>query len=105
MEKRGSRQPPPAPRKKRYRKCIRPSARVKRKLNFDDASIESVDEKKFRLPTQHCKRCAVSEEKAPARRRRDDIDSSERESTTEIRPKSEEECENEEESEVEKVKS
>lgn len=96
MEKRGSNQPPPAPRKKRNRKCIRPSGKVKRKLNFDEESIESVVEKKSMLSTQHCKRCSVSEDKAPAQRQKDETNHSERESTTEIQSKSGEKCKNKE---------
>ena len=35
-----SRQPPPAPRKQRIRKDIKPSGKVKRKLNFDEKQAE-----------------------------------------------------------------
>ena len=36
MPRAGLRQPPPAPRKRRLRKAITPTGRVKRKLNFDE---------------------------------------------------------------------
>ena len=81
MGRRGSRQPPPAPRKERLRKCIRPTGRVRRKLNFDEENKESISEKRKTPKADQCKSCAVCEDETPVPTRNEEAGGSEREPT------------------------
>ena len=108
MAKRGRNQPPPAPKKKRIYKNIKPSDAVKRKLNFDDNGSETGDLKKTKLDTQQCRSCELREDEAPVQASKEDAASVERDSTSEREPKCEDKLKNNEEneeSEGEKVKS
>ena len=98
MVKRGSRQPPPAPRKRKLRKCIRPSGKVKRKLNFDDVTNESFDHKKAKLEE---KSCVLDDKNKPVIHDNEESKDAKQENCGDERPDSNRECENKEESKTE----
>ncbi len=49
MESKKRKEPPPAPRKKRLRKAIKPTGRVKRKLNFDEENTTEARVKRQKI--------------------------------------------------------
>lgn len=84
LAKHDSKQPPPAPRKRRLRKSIQPSGRVKRKLNFDEDISGSVEGKYRKLEGN---RNGKETEKTPAAKGNEEAEKTSKEKCTE--PKSE----------------
>ena len=76
MPREGLRQPPPAPRKRRLRKAITPTGRVKRKLNFDEEPQQNTVAKKSKPRSKKekvkVKETEVKKEETPSKRLRDE---------------------------------